>query len=464
MPIFNNAGTTTNPGITTAMASVNAVLRRGYRSACIQLLGDSTGDGRLVGSPSTLVDEWPQVFTKRLAADYPAFTLLERKWNDTNQAYDLPITQQAGTGNGGGDRYATFSKTTSGCLQYTGAAITTDIDIRVRIAPTTWTPTGDQTIAAKWESTTNQRSWLFLLKTTGALGFNWSTAGTGGFGEKDSTVTLPSTGVVANGTPYWVRVTLKLDNTATGNDVKFYSSPDGTTWTQLGATVTTAGVTTLFGGAAPYQVGAFTSGFASPYDGKVYWAQVHSGIQTVTSGALSVVPPLLDDWEYASAETTVAYGGAPVLMFLNGSQSGQNVAYFDNSTRRPIVNQLHGQNVIFLSSGHNDGLQARQTWLANYSTWITNIKTLVPNVPIVAFAQNPTGLGGSFSITQQGIELRATRGSQVQQLAASLAGVYSFDAWPSMTAADTIDQLHPTTGAGSGAEKWANYLYARIGK
>lgn len=447
-----------------ATAGLVSTLRRGYRSACIGVIGDSTGDGRLVTAPATLVDEWPQVFIKKLGTDYPAYSVLERKWNDTNQAYDLPISWQSGSGNGGGERGAIFSKTTSGSLQYSGAAVTTDLDVRVKIAPTTWTPTGDQTIAAKWESAGNQRSWLFILKTTGALGFNWSTAGSAAFGEKDSTVTIPATANPGNGNPLWVRATLKLDNGATGNDVKFYYSTDGTNWTQLGATVTTAGVTTLFGGTALYQVGSFTSGLASPYDGKVSWIQVHSGIQTVNSGALSTVPPILDDWDWASAEATVTFSGAPVLMLLNGSISGQNVAYFDNATRRPILAQPHGQNLMFLNTGHNDLTLSRQLWLSSYSTWVNNLKTLIPNVPFVAMGQNPVGLGGTFGITQQGIELRSARGALLQQWAATQQGVYVFDAWPLLTAADTLDQLHPTTGAGSGSEKWGLGIYSKIAR
>jgi hypothetical protein len=451
-------GTTTAGGkapAAAALAGVIATMRRGYRSACIQLIGDSTGDG-YAPVTGTNVDEWPQVFARRLARDYPAYTLLHRRWNDTAQGYDPATVLQTGTGNGGGDRYATFAKATPGSLTYTGAAITGDIDVRVRVAPTTWTATGDQTLAAKWESTTNNRSWLFSLKTTGALGFNWSTNGTAGIGEKVSTAVLGAT--VTNNQPYWVRATLDVDNGATGNDVRFYSSPDGTTWTQLGTTVTTAGVTSMFGGTGPYQIGSFTVGFSTPLDGRVYSVFVGAGLTSTQS----VVAPLPDDWELLSAETTVTFGGAPVLTLLNGSQSGQNVAYFDNAARRTIINQPHGQSVIFLSTGHNDVTQNRQTWLTNYAAWVGNIKSLVPGVPIVAFGQNPTGVGGAFNITAPGVELRASRGAILQQWAASQAGVYGFDAWPLLTAADTVDQLHPTAGAGSGSEKWGLGLYAAV--
>jgi hypothetical protein len=444
-----------------AFAGVVATLRRGYRSACVGLVGDSTGDGYLVGSPGTVVDEWPQVLLKQLAAAYPAYTVREKRWNDTLQGYDPAVTWQTGTGNGGGERRAVFTKATPGSLQYAGAAVTTGIDVRARILPTTWTPTGDQTIAAKWEGGTNQRSWLLLLKTTGALGLNWSTAGTGGFGEKDSTATVQSAAGFAAGQPFWVRATLTLDNGASGNDVKFYTSPDGATWTQLGSTVTTAGATTLFGGTAPYQLGSFTTGLSSPFDGGVYDVKVMSSV----GGQQSVVAPLPDDWDWYSGETTVAFAGAPILMLYNGSASGQNVAYFDNAARRSVIHQPHGQMAVLVNTSHNDVTQSRQQWMANYGAMLTNIQSLLPGVPILCLAQNPTGLGGAFAITQQGIELRATRGAMLQQLAASRAGVYSFDAWPLLTAADTVDGLHPTQANGtgtSGAEKIGLGLYKRI--
>lgn len=438
--------------LTIPMAGLMSTLRRGTRSACMAVIGDSTGDDQYSGQS---VAEWPQALLLRFAADNPAYTVMERRWNDTNQAYDLPITYQNGTGNGGGDRGFT-SATAS--MQYTGANVTTDIDIRMRIGAVGWTNVADRTLAAKYDSTANQRGFLFILKSTGALAFRWSTDGTSTnlVPEKVSTASVPFTA----GTTGWVRATLDVDNGATGSDLKFYTSTDGTTWTQLGTTVTTAGVTNIFASTAAYQVGAFTTGNSTPAPGLTfYWISVRNGL----ASGQSLVAPLPDDWEWGGGETTISFVGAPVLMLLNGSQSGQNVAYFDNAARRVIINQPHGQNVILLSSSHNDVTQSRQTWLTNYAAWVTNIKALVPGVPIVALGQNPTGIGGAFSLTAQGVELRAARGALLQQWAASQAGVYPFDAWPALTAADTIDQLHPTTGTGSGSEKWANYMYSRIG-
>lgn len=442
-------------------AGVLATLRRGHRSTCVALIGDSTGDGKEVGT-GLLVDEWPQVFVKRLGQDFPGYTVLERRWNDTDQAYDQPVTHQTGTTGGGAERYAAFTTGAPGALQYAGAAITGDIDIRARISPDDWTPTGDRTIAAKWESTGNQRSWLFLLKSTGALAWNHSAAGTGGIGEKVSTATIPATANPLDGAPLWVRVTVDVNNGAGGWDVRFYYSSDGAAWTQLGATVTTATATGIFGGTAPYQLGSFTSGFSTPFAGKIHKIEVHPGLVGASGAGASVVPYLPDDWDYQSGISTVSFGGAPVLMLLNGSQSGQGVAYFDVATRRAVVHQPHGQGVLLINTAHNDGTQANAVWLAAYAALVTNIKALIPYVPIVAIAQNPAGVGGSFALTQADVEVRATRGAMVQQWAASQAGVWSFDAWPLLDADDTVDQLHPTTGDGSGAEKWGLGFYRRI--
>lgn len=446
-----------SPGPALAFAGVLATLRRGYRSTCVALIGDSTGDGYLGGQVSSPVDEWPQVLLKKLAADYPAYTLIERRWNDGAQGYDPATVLQNGTGNGGGTRRATFNKLTPGSLAYTGTAVTGDMDIRARIAPVGWVSSSSGTIAAKWEGTTAQRSWLLLLNTDGTLAFQWTTDGVTSIGPKTSTVPVSGVAGVANGQPYWVRAVMDVDNGSAGNTLVFYTSPDGLTWTQLGSPVTTAGITSIFAGTAPYQVGAFGIGLSNPFNGEVYEVAVRPGLTT----RRSVVAPLPDDWEWYSGQATVSFAGAPVLTLLNGSQSGQNVAYFDDPTRRVIVHQPFGQAVVMVSTAHNDGTQYRQTWLANYAALLTNVKGLVPNVPILCLGQNPTAIGALVT-AQQGVELRAGRSAILQQLAAAQAGVYSFDAWPLLTPADTIDGLHPTYGAGSGSEKWGLGLYTRI--
>jgi hypothetical protein len=74
-----------------------------------------------------------------------------------------------------------------------------------------------------------------------------------------------------------VRVTLDVDNGASGNDARFFTSVDGVSWTQLGATVTTAGVTSIFNSTTNVKVGStFLGGTFTA--GKMYRAQIFNGI------------------------------------------------------------------------------------------------------------------------------------------------------------------------------------------
>ena len=118
--------------------------------------------------------------------------------------------------------------------------ITGDIDLRAYVSLDDWTPSATQTIIGKW-SGAGQRSYTLSIFTDGKIRLLWSADGTATF-TRDSTV---ATGV-ADGSAKWIRATLDVDNGASGHDVIFYTSNDGSTWTKLGDTVTTAGTTSIF--------------------------------------------------------------------------------------------------------------------------------------------------------------------------------------------------------------------------
>lgn len=157
--------------------------------------------------------------------------------------------------------------------------ITGDIDIRCRVALTDWTPSGQQPLVAKWNVTGNQLSYEFRITTTGILQLLWSTTGAvGGLLTADSTV-APS---VIDGGILWVRATMDVVSGA-NRVITFYTSTDATndhtlvTWTQLGATVTTAGTTSIYAGTATLAVGA-RSDDVERITGYVYAAAVLNGI------------------------------------------------------------------------------------------------------------------------------------------------------------------------------------------
>lgn len=148
-----------------------------------------------------------------------------------------------------------------------------DIQIDALIAPDVFPPAGTVGIAAKDTTTGNQRSWQFTMTSTGTLRFVHSADGAATtFSDSTAAVSLSSKAWK------WVRVVLDCDNGAAGHDKKFYTSPDGVTWTQLGTTVTTAGVTSVFNSNADLEVGAHNAGGTPAWLGKIQRVKVYDGI------------------------------------------------------------------------------------------------------------------------------------------------------------------------------------------
>jgi hypothetical protein len=93
---------------------------------------------------------------------------------------------------------------------------------------------------------------------------------------------------VPDGSVKWIRATLDIDNGAAGNDVKFYTSGDGQTWAQLGTTVTTAGVTSIFGGNASLIVGSIFSGSTQNLVGNIQYVEIRRDIDGTVVAALDL--------------------------------------------------------------------------------------------------------------------------------------------------------------------------------
>ena len=157
----------------------------------------------------------------------------------------------------------------------TALDITGDIDIRIQAALDDWTPAAISRLVGKYGAV-GQRSYLFDINTTGNLRFTWLADGT----TANQVVSTVATGIT-DGTTKWLRVTFDVDNGASGNDVKFFTSDDGTTWTQLGATITTAGIASMFNSTTNLSIGANSDG-TTPLTAKVFRTQIFSDITGTT--------------------------------------------------------------------------------------------------------------------------------------------------------------------------------------
>lgn len=167
-------------------------------------------------------------------------------------------------------------------------SITGDIDIRVKAAATDWTGAADQRLVSTRSSGSGYE--LIIIGTTGTLGFYNSVCGL---------VVSTAAPVVSDGSSLWVRVTR---NASTG-DVMFYTSSDGSTWSQLGATVAdTAGA--LTDDSTPLAIGMFGDGTTTPFTGNIYRAQIYNTI----GGTTPVVDFNPADYTHGTTWTSSATG------------------------------------------------------------------------------------------------------------------------------------------------------------
>lgn len=119
--------------------------------------------------------------------------------------------------------------------------ITGDIEIQLDMAMDDWVPAGNVDIIQRWNTAPNE-AWHIRVRTDGLLTFYWYPTGSDASLLAATSTVAPT---VTDGERLRLKFTLDVDNGTGGHTVKFYTSPDGAMWTQLGADVTVAGVTAL---------------------------------------------------------------------------------------------------------------------------------------------------------------------------------------------------------------------------
>lgn len=208
--------------------------------------------------------------------------------------------------------------------------ITGDIDLRAKAAPDNWAAAVVQAMVNKWNVPGDQLSYSMYVSSAGKLGLVWSEDGAVLLGAL-STVLIG----VPNGDAKWLRATLDIDNGASGRAIKFYTSDDGASWTQLGATVTQAGVTSIFSGPAILEVGTANIGTASLFTGKVYRAQVFDGIDgTLVFDAEfdqeAIGTTSFTESSSEAATVTINQSGSPQAEIANTGSEEDSVILSDN--------------------------------------------------------------------------------------------------------------------------------------
>ena len=205
---------------------------------------DASSSGQIVDNLGTAKELLPTTLGSSTSADSNDPKYLD--WSGTNYVY-LPGTN----GN-------YLSVPDANNLDIVG-----DIDLRVQVALDNWSPSTNQSLINKMDTTGTQQSFRFWLGGSGIPSLGWTNS------SNSETFANATTGVnLTNGTIKWIRVTLDVDNGSSGNDVKFYTSNDGSTWTQLGTTVTQSGVANIKSTTANVIVGGWNSATQDNPSGK----------------------------------------------------------------------------------------------------------------------------------------------------------------------------------------------------
>lgn len=201
-------------------------------------------------------------------------------------------------------------------------SITGDIEVWVDFNAGDYGPStpATQLLLGKVVTATSQRSYKLDLLDGGTLRWATSVAGTAYDTITSATVTLGSVGLNAK-TRALVKVTHQMNDGAGNNVVKFwYSTNGGATWTQLGATVTNAGTTSIFDGTAPVTLSDQSSGAPTHGGMLIYRAKLFNGIGGVLAadfnpgsgvdGAATLADGVTGTWSIGSDSFLVSTGAS----------------------------------------------------------------------------------------------------------------------------------------------------------
>lgn len=183
-------------------------------------------------------------------------------------------------------------------------SITGDIDMRMKVALTDWTPTLSG-LVSKYLSTGNQESWRWYVYSAG-MQIDISSNGSAESGANVGPMPF------GDGETGWVQVTWRKSDRRT----QFFTSSDGAAWDQLGTDQTTSG-SGIFDSTSQLVLGSLDSGGSNwNLNGKIYYFELRDGIDgTVVSKFDSTDVTRTDTrtpttWEAPTGETWTVNGSA----------------------------------------------------------------------------------------------------------------------------------------------------------
>ncbi len=221
--------------------------------------------------------------------------------------------------------------------------ITTEIDIRIEYE-LDHHPDGltGYILASKYASGGNA-SWVFLINKSGYLQLIRSSDGTNLVINSSTVPVDPMHGPIA------ARVTYDSDNGSGNRETKYYTSDTiSGSWTQLGATVTSAGTATIFASTAELELGRINGGDSGGLSelvglvGRIYAFELYSGIASPTLVAEA------DIYNQARGTTSFSDGlGTPNTWTVEGTAeiTPDDRRFTGEISALPIVSDVSGNDV-----------------------------------------------------------------------------------------------------------------------
>ncbi|BET67200.1 hypothetical protein ASA1KI_21180 [Opitutales bacterium ASA1] len=343
---------------------LKSILTVGRQSERLHIFADSTGND---------TSDWPFQWALLMAAAYPAYTVEYRPWDTGTDRWSSPTIIQTGTA---GVQSITCSGGDCASLPASTAAMPSiALDCAVDITLPDWTPAQSPTVlAGRFGGSTSDRGWYLYITSTGLLGLQWSADGSNILTQTGGTLSL------ADGARRWVRVTLLFDNGAGAYEVKFFTSTNGSSWTQQGATVTGGATTSIYESTQPWQL--LSRGTGAAVGAQIHRVRIRDGID-----GRMIVPETVDRWNLGA---NGAYVGAPILDIRNGGYSGGSLATWSDATRLGYaLDGYDDQPHVITALGHNQGGTGGATYRTALDGHVTAVRAKASGAAFVMVNQNP---------------------------------------------------------------------------
>jgi hypothetical protein len=189
-------------------------------------------------------------------------------------------------------------------------SITGDIDVRAKVAPGAWSGGIDRTIWAHRGSTASDTGYVFRIRSDGKLELYWGN-GSSFVSGPTSTISTVTTGF-ADGTTHWIRAT-RVQSTGV---VQFFTSSDGSSWSQMGADRTAGGTNAVNNSASSLCIGSLLDG-SERFGGAMYYLEVLSGVDGTVQFQADFTAQTEGDPSFVEASTnaaTVSMNGNAIIV------------------------------------------------------------------------------------------------------------------------------------------------------